>query len=145
MAKSSLFKPPLGWLMKKLGGYPVHRDKRTNLVDAIAQIIREESSIHVCITPEGTRSKVKHLKTGFYYIAEKADIPMFLVTWDGERKIIDFGEPFYLTGDIIADLRHVYERFDGIKGIIPANSGLDPFETRPDLDRLSSRHNLRSK
>jgi len=145
MGKSSLFKPPYGWLMKKLGGYPVYRDKSTRLVDAIAGIIKKEKSIHVCITPEGTRAKVAHIKTGFYYIAEKADIPLFLLAWDAESKVLDFGEPYYLTGNIIEDLKYVYHHLENVKGLIPANSGLDPFSTRPDLDRLEARHNLRSK
>ena len=145
MAKSTLFKPPFGWIMKKLGGYPVVRDRSTRLVDQIAQIIRDEDSIHVCITPEGTRSHVNHIKTGFWYIADLADVPLFLCQFDFKNKVVDFGEPYYLTGDIMKDLKVVYDRFEGVQGKIPANSGLDPLETRPDLDRLLSRHNLRKK
>jgi 1-acyl-sn-glycerol-3-phosphate acyltransferase len=120
--KSSLFKPPFGWIFKALGGYPVDRSKRSNLVDAIVDIYKKEPDFKLAIAPEGTRKQVTELKTGFYYIAKGAGVPIILCKFDYEHKNVDFSAPFYPTDDKDADFAFIYNYFRGVKGKKPSYS-----------------------
>ena len=122
VAKDSLFKFPLGPILRWLGGVPVVRSRRTNFVDAVAQIFRERESFKLCIAMEGTRTKVDRFKTGFYFIALQAEVPMVFAKFDFGNRVIEFSKPFYPTGDIRADFDVIYRHFDGVKGLVPENS-----------------------
>ena len=121
-AKSSLFKGPLGWLMQSMGGVPVVREKRTNFTQAVANIFRERETFYLCIAMEGTRKKVDRFKTGFYWIAREAGVPMVFAKFDFEHKVIEFSKPFYPTGDVRADFDFIYRHFDGVKGLVAEHS-----------------------
>jgi 1-acyl-sn-glycerol-3-phosphate acyltransferase len=73
------------------------------------------------LSPEGTRKKVEQLKTGFYYIALKANVPIIPVSLNFEKKVVDFGKPFYTTGNIESDLICLNKHFVDAKGKIPEN------------------------
>ncbi|GAB3808737.1 lysophospholipid acyltransferase family protein [Spirosoma humi] len=117
LAKSSLFKWYSGWLFRALGGKPVYRDKSHNLVDATAEVFNQSERLHICIAPEGTRSNVDKLKTGFYYIALKANVPLILVGFDWPRKLILLSEPLYVTGHYATDMLPFYAFFSQVHGI----------------------------
>lgn len=116
LGKSSLFKWYSGWLFRGLGGYPVDRTKNNNLVEAVATTFHQNETIHIAIAPEGTRSNVSKLKTGFYYMALKANVPIILVGFDYPRKAVVFGDVIYPTGDFVKDMKPVYEFFLTIQG-----------------------------
>src|SRR5690606_23843932 len=96
-AKDSLFRFPVGGLFRWLGGIPVDRSKSTNFVDAVINMYNDRDDLLTVISPEGTRSKVESLKTGFYYIAKGANIPVILCRFDYGKKEIHFAKPFYPT------------------------------------------------
>jgi 1-acyl-sn-glycerol-3-phosphate acyltransferase len=121
VAKSSIFRFPLGILMRWLNGVPVDRTKHSNFVDAVATHFEGKESFKITIAPEGTRSKVTSLKTGFYYIAIKADVPIICCKFDFGNMVIGFSEPFYPTGDYEKDLPQILSFFKGVKGKIPEN------------------------
>jgi 1-acyl-sn-glycerol-3-phosphate acyltransferase len=104
LAKSSLFTWYLGWIFRALGGTPVYRDKSRNMVEAVIDTFNRHQTLHVSIAPEGTRENVDQLKTGFYYMALGANIPLILVGWDLATGRILISEPFYVTGDLDGDL-----------------------------------------
>lgn len=116
VGKDSLFKPPFGFIFRWLGGVPVDRSKRNKFVDAVIQEVKERNEIKICIAPEGTRKRVDKLKTGFYYIARGADIPIVLCKFDYGNKLIGIDPPFYPTDDMEADFAHIYSYFDGVEG-----------------------------
>ena len=95
LGKHSLFIPPFGWLFRWLGGYPVDRRKRTNLVDSVVDIFNQHDEFVISIAPEGTRKKVDALRTGFYYIARKAGIPILLCSFNYQIRTVLFGPLFY--------------------------------------------------
>jgi 1-acyl-sn-glycerol-3-phosphate acyltransferase len=109
LGKKSLFRPPFGWLFKLLGGYPVDRSKSTNLVDQVVDIYNHHERFVVAIAPEGTRKNVSEWKTGFYYIAHKARIPIVRAKIDWNKKQVVFFEPFYVTGNIQIDMPKIKE------------------------------------
>ncbi len=119
VGKSSLFKPPFGFLFRALGGYPVERSRRMNYVQSMVKLFNSKEHFHVVIAPEGTRSKVERLKTGFYYIATGAGIPIIMCRFDFGRKVVEFREPFYPSGDIDKDFEVINDYFRNIKGKNP--------------------------
>lgn len=118
-AKDSLFFFPLGILMKLLGGYPVDRSKNTNFVDACVNIFNKKDHFILAVAPEGTRTKVTKLKTGFYHIALKAGVPIVCCKFDWGTKTVGFSAPFHPTGDYQADLPKLLAYFKGVKGKNP--------------------------
>jgi len=103
LGKKELFDSHLGWLFKRLGGFPVDRSKSTNMVDEVVKIIEKEDHFVVAIAPEGTRKKVQRWKTGFYFIASKAKIPIVMAGIDYKRKTVFFDKPFYPCGELEKD------------------------------------------
>ncbi len=127
LMKDSMFKPPFGWFFRWMDGMPVIRSKSTNFVDAIVEMYNKEEELHIQIAPEGTRKWVKDLKTGFYYIALGAKIPLLLVKFDYGEKVVDFGKVFYPTGDKEADFKVIKEYFRDVKGKNPKDAwGYEP-------------------
>jgi 1-acyl-sn-glycerol-3-phosphate acyltransferase len=119
VAKNSLFWFPLGIIMRALGGVAVDRSKNTNFVDAVAALYEGKESFKITLTPEGTRSKVHQLKSGFYYIALKAKVPIVMCKFDWGKKEVGFSKPFYPTGNYEADLPKILSYFKGVKGKNP--------------------------
>lgn len=122
IGKKSLFRFPVGGLFRWLGGYPVDRSRSHNFVDAVVDIFNREEKFIIAIAPEGTRSPVDHLKSGFYYIAKNAHIHIQLVKFDYEHKIMGFSEPFLPDETYEETLERMVAYFKGVKGKIPENS-----------------------
>lgn len=115
LAKKELFKPPLGWLMKALGGVPVDRGKNNNLVEAMAEkIISSPGEMIVLFPPEGSRSAVNQWKTGFYHTARLAGVPILLAYLDYEKKEAAVSKVFYPTGDIEKDMQAIQAFYNPI-------------------------------
>ena len=116
IGKNSLFKGPFGFIFRALGGTPVDRSQNSNMVDAIVQIFDNKEEFRLGISPEGTRKKVAKWKTGFYYIAKGAKVPIVMATLDFENKQIKFSEPYDTTDDKEKDFKHFHNFFKGVKG-----------------------------
>ena len=116
IGKASLFKPPLGWLMRKLGGFPVDRSKRTNFVDQAVQLFNDNDPFSITMAPEGTRKKVETWKSGFYHIAHQAKVPLVMIGFDYPNKEIRFLGLYHPTGDYDKEILEIRSFFDGIKG-----------------------------
>ncbi len=114
LGKDALFRPPLGWLMRRLGGTPVYRDAPQGLVGQIADVFNERDQYVLAIAPEGTRGAVEAWRTGFYYIALEAGVPIALATIDYGRKEIIAGPVLIPSGDLDADLHAMQDFFAGI-------------------------------
>lgn len=119
IGKASLFKGPFGFLFKALGGTPVDRSKSTNMVDAVIAVFNAKKEFRLGISPEGTRKKVDKWKTGFYYIAKGANVPIVMATLDFKNKKIKISEPFYTTGNKDADFEVFHSFFKDVKGKNP--------------------------
>lgn len=117
IGKQSLFRAPFGGVMRWLGGIPVNRDQTNNLVAWSAQAMREaQGPIQLIVPPEGTRGKTRHWKTGFYFIAQQAGVPIVLAFVDYERKVGGLGPVFIPTGDLEQDMRAIKAFYAPIKG-----------------------------
>ncbi len=116
IGKKELFVFPAGWFFKLMGGIPIDRHTKENKVDIIAKLFEEKEELRMALAPEGTRKKVDKWRTGFYYIAKKANVPIIMITFDFENKQNKISEPFYPTDDIETDLEFMRNYFKGVKG-----------------------------
>lgn len=117
MGKQSIFTFPFGGLMRWLGGIAVNRSASNNLVSASAQaLVNAEGPVILVIPPEGTRSKNRYWKTGFYYIALEAQVPILMAYMDYHSKISGIGPMLHPTGDIEKDMEIVKAFYAPFKG-----------------------------
>ena len=119
IGKASLFNGPFGFFFRALGGTPVDRTKSNNLVDAIVDIFNSKEEFRLGLSPEGTRKKVKTWKTGFYYIAKGANVPIVMATLDFENKKLKISAPYYTTDSKEADFKHLKGFYLNVKGKNP--------------------------
>jgi 1-acyl-sn-glycerol-3-phosphate acyltransferase len=122
LGKKELFVWPLGYYFKAVGGVPVDRKNKENKVDTIAKLFEDKKEFRLTLAPEGTRSKVEQWRTGFYYIAKKANVPIIMFTLDFGNKQNKISEPFYPTDNIEEDFKYMKSFFKGVKGKISKNS-----------------------
>ena len=119
LMKKEWFFWPLGPIFKRLGGIPVWRSKHSSMTDNLAKEAQKADLFHLCITPEGTRSLNLEWKKGFYFIAQKANIPILLYGLDYERKLIQCTQSIVPTGDLEKEMREIKLYFMGFKGKHP--------------------------
>ncbi|MCO6149477.1 1-acyl-sn-glycerol-3-phosphate acyltransferase [Flavobacterium sp. NRK1] len=122
VAKKELFRFPFGAYFRWMGGAPLNRQKNENKVDAIAGIFNGRDIFRLAIAPEGTRKKVEVWKTGFYYIALKANVPVIAVAFDYGNKTVKIAEPYYLSGDRDWDMKVLEKHYKDVAGYIPEYS-----------------------
>jgi 1-acyl-sn-glycerol-3-phosphate acyltransferase len=117
IGKASIFRAPFGGVMRWLGGIPVDRSKSNNLVAASAEAIRAaDFSLQLIVPPQGTRSETRQWKTGFYYIAQAAQVPIVLAYMDYANKRSGLGPMFVPTGDLAADMAAIQAFYAPFKG-----------------------------
>ena len=124
LMKKEWFFWPLGPIFRNMGGIPVWRSKKTSMTDNLAATARQLNHFLLCITPEGTRSANPEWKKGFYYIAQKAEIPILLFGVDYEKKLIRCSKTVIPNGDIDAQIREIKLYFKDFKGKKPENFAL---------------------
>ena len=118
IAKKELFFFPFNILLKLIGGVPVNRSKKNNTVNEIANIFNNKKEFRISLAPEGTRQKVSKFKTGFYYIAKEANVPIIMITMDYSNKQSVISDPFYPKDNFKNDMNFIESFFDGIEGKI---------------------------
>jgi 1-acyl-sn-glycerol-3-phosphate acyltransferase len=110
LGKDSLFKGPMGWVLRRLGGVPVPRGQRSGMVDALVAEFERAESLVIVIPPEATRGHTDHWKSGFYRIASAAGVPIVCGYLDYGRRVGGFGQVVWPTSDLDADIA-VFRRF----------------------------------
>ncbi len=119
IGKHSLFRGPWGWFMRLIGGVPVDRRARHNAVQQMVDEFARRDELRLAITPEGTRSRAEHWKSGFYHIAAGAQVPIVLGLLDFKRKEGGLFEAVHVTGDIKADMDKIRAFYRGASGKYP--------------------------
>ena len=119
VGKKSLFRPPFGWFFRWMGGAPVDRGKSSDTVHAVAALFRSREVFRLALAPEGTRKKVAQWRSGFYYIALEAGVPIILVAFDFGNKQVRISEPQIPTGNFESDYKDYRRFFEGVTGYKP--------------------------
>ena len=123
LIKDSWFHPLTGWFFKATGALAIDRSKHGNYVNSIAHLFENGDPLLIGIAPEGTRSYKPYLKSGFYYVALKAQVPIGLAFIDYKAKQVGVEHYFMPTGDVAQDLAYMRSYYQGKLGRIPTNMG----------------------
>ena len=123
VGKDTFFRWPFGGLWKRLGGIPVNRRSRNSFVDQMVATFQEHDELVLVIAPEGTRSKTRYWKSGFYYIALGAGVLIVMGFLDYARKVGGIGPALMPTGDIQADFITLREFYADKTGKHPREQG----------------------
>jgi 1-acyl-sn-glycerol-3-phosphate acyltransferase len=122
VGKKELFTWPFGYYFRAVGGKPLDRTSGQNKVEAIAKLFEGEDEFRLTLAPEGTRKKVEKWKTGFYFIAKAAKVPIIMFTLDFKNKQNKVSEPFYPTDNIEADFKFMKSFYEGVEGKVKSLS-----------------------
>lgn len=119
LGKHTAFESPLGGMFRYFGGIPVDRRAAHGLVEQCVERLEQAKELALCITPEGTRSKVGEWKKGFYHIASQANVPILLASFDYGRKVIGFGPTIYPSGDLEKELQEIKTLYSTVQAKRP--------------------------
>lgn len=119
LGKKELFDGPFGWFFRMMGGTPVDRSSSHGLVSQVADKFKQHEQFRLAMSPEGTRKKVEKLRTGFYYIAKEANVPILLAGLDFSKKEVILGEMIYPSNNEAEDFKKIVSFFAGVEGKIP--------------------------
>jgi 1-acyl-sn-glycerol-3-phosphate acyltransferase len=122
LAKDSLFRGPMGFIMRYWGGVAVDRSAPQGAIRRLAQDMHAATWFWLAITPEGTRSYRPYWKSGFYRIAMAAEVPVLLVAIDYGKKVIDVTRTVVMTGDEAADMAAVANAYEGVQARFPKDA-----------------------
>lgn len=117
--KHTLFIPPWGWLMRRLGGVPVDRRAPQTLVMQMVEKFRQSDDLVLAVPPEGTRRKVDVWKSGFYHIASESGVPIGLGYLDYGRKLCGVGMFVMPSGNVNEDMNRIRSFYRDIRGKHP--------------------------
>ncbi|RMG69021.1 MAG: acyltransferase [Bacteroidetes bacterium] len=129
--KKSWMRFPFNLLIGPLGGLGIDRkpkapgQARPSYVEAMAELFAQHQRLAVVVTPEGTRSPRDEWKTGFYYTALKAGVPIMLGYLNYQQKEAGVGGPIHPSGDLAADMRKIMDFYRDIPGHTPGNFLVD--------------------
>lgn len=121
LIKKDWFFFPFNLLFDWMGGVPVDRRKRTSVTDQMVAEFERRERFQLAVTPEATRKKAKEWKKGFYYIAEKAHVPILVAYFDYKKKEVGLKDIFYPTGNSDKDIRTIREYYRGVTACHPEN------------------------
>jgi 1-acyl-sn-glycerol-3-phosphate acyltransferase len=122
VGKKELFVFPFGYYFRAVGGAPLDRSGGKNNVDATAEVFDKHEIFRLALSPEGTRKKVTELRTGFYYIALKANVPIVPVAFDFGSKEVKIGNSLQPKGNYEEDMKQILPFYKGVVGKIPERS-----------------------
>lgn len=121
LMKKEMFVFPFKYLLKAWGVIPVNRSAKGNMTNELAKEFASRDSLYLSIAPEGSRSLRSEWKKGFYYIALKAKVPIYLAEINYEEKTLTCGEVFYPTGDVEKDMITIKSNYTNSKPKYPKN------------------------
>lgn len=122
LVKKQLFRWPLGWLLRGLGGVPIDRDNPSGVVRELVREVGNGQPFRLIIAAEGTRGKGDYWKSGFHRIAKETGLPITLAFFEPQTKTLGFGPTFHPTDDVRADMDLIRAFFADKHGIRPANA-----------------------
>ena len=125
MIKKEAFFFPLGPLLRSAGGIPVDRRNAAKLPETVAAMLRDSREMALLICPEGTRKSTEHWKRGFYFIAQKANVPIFLSYIDWNAKKAGIGIRVEPTGDFNTDMAKIFDFYRGMRGMYKGHFNLE--------------------
>ena len=122
VGKKELFGPLSGWFFRSLGGAPIDRSGNKGSVDSMVAVFDAHTKFRIALAPEGTRKKVTQLRTGFYHIAKRLQIPIVPISFDYENKKVVIHPIFNTSKNEKKDMDTLESIFKGVVGYSKKNS-----------------------
>jgi 1-acyl-sn-glycerol-3-phosphate acyltransferase len=133
--KHTLFRPPFGAIMRALGGVPIDRNARRGATQQLVSAFERADRLTLVITPEGTRQRTEHWRSGFYHVARLAGVPIVLGLLDYRTQEAGFGPTLVPTGDVTRDMDQIRAFYAGRTGRRPDHFGPVRLAEEPVTDR----------
>ena len=121
--KKSMFWFPLNRLLTFFGAVPLNRERGGSAVSEAITAFDKNDHFYLGLAPEGTRSKMRGWKSGFYRIAEGANVPVVLGFLDYGGRRLGIGPVVTLTGDRDADMAILESFYSAVSGRWPDKTG----------------------
>lgn len=109
LIKNDYFQFPIKYFFQATGGIPVDRSKKNELTRRLKELLKDNNELYLLFPPEGTRKKVERWKTGFYYTAIDAGLPIVLGFMDYKKRELGFGAVVHPSGNFEEDMRVIEE------------------------------------
>lgn len=129
--KKEWMESKIGWLIKALGGIAIDRSSHEgekghiSMVDAMVRLFEQNEDLVILVTPEGTRNRSETWKTGFYYVAKNAGVPIALGYMDYKRKVAGIGKVIYPTDDMEKDMKEIMAFYQTVNPCYPEKFSID--------------------
>ena len=123
LIKKEWFFFPLNFIFKSMGGIPINRSKKASITEQLANEFARRDTFHLAVSPEGTRKRARDWKTGFYYIALKACVPIQIGFIDYSKKELGIKATFYPTGNAREEILAIRKMYEGVRGFHRKNFG----------------------
>ncbi len=116
LGKKALTDGPFGWLLRAIGCIGVDRKSKNDAVSVMAEAFAREPKLMLAVAPEGTRSKTRRWRSGFYHIAREANVPIIISILDYGTKTITLPALIHPSGDYESDLAWIQSHYEGVRG-----------------------------
>jgi 1-acyl-sn-glycerol-3-phosphate acyltransferase len=124
--KKEFFFFPIGYALKALGGIPIDRTHAQNVVSYTTELFERSEELVIIITPEGTRKRVEKWKKGYYFLAERANVPLYAAFIDFTTKECGIIKQIPVTGNYDEDYKEIEKTYRGMHGKHPERFNLYP-------------------
>ncbi len=124
MIKKESFYFPMGYLLKALGAFPIDRASSQKSIKYVADLFKKKEELILLMAPEGTRKLNKRWKKGFYFVADKANVPILLGFLCYKKKIAGIGPAIMPTGDYEEDMKKIEPFYHDKVAKFPKNFNL---------------------
>jgi 1-acyl-sn-glycerol-3-phosphate acyltransferase len=114
LGKRALFRWPFGGFMRWLGGIPVDRQHRENVVAQAVERFSSAARLILVIPPSGTRRRAAHWRSGFYHVARGADVPVVCTFLDYRRRVAGIGAELAMSGEVGRDMDAIRAFYAGV-------------------------------
>ena len=131
IGKHTLFVGPLGPFFRAIGGIPIDRRRSQKMVEQMVDQFETRDRLNLAIPPEGTSGRSEYWKSGFYWMAYKAQVPVSLGFLDYRKKEGGLGPLVYLTGNVRQDMDEIRAFYENVSGLRPENYGPIRFRDEP--------------
>jgi 1-acyl-sn-glycerol-3-phosphate acyltransferase len=117
LGKHTIFRGPGGRIFRSIGGIPVDRSSSHNVVASSVRAFSESDAMVLVIAPSGTRRSVAEWRTGFWRIADAANVPILILAFDWKTREIRIGPTVMTEGTVEEQLPRIRALFSGAAGL----------------------------
>jgi len=123
LSKQEFFRFPMKYFFKIFGSIPVYKNRE--FLNEIVFLMDSNENIHIIVSPEGQLAKTDHWKRGFYYIAEKAKVPIIVGYIDYKKKELGVKSIINETNNLQTTMTEIKKIYENVNAKYPENFATD--------------------